>query len=266
MKCLISGSTGFIGSNLVRTLEQLGHTVVPIYNEKLLSRDYLAGFMKEVKPDYIFHLAAYGNMATHLDMDKMYEANVIKTFNLLVVSQSFDSKAFINFSTSSVLLPNQTFYSRTKRASELLIEQFPNTVSARPSTVIGIGEQKEHLIPKLIRSCLYQEEMPFIGEPTHDFISVNDLIRALLKIVDNMGLSEKQMNISTGKILSNQQILEIVEKLTGKKANIKYVENLRSYDTPEWKVDNTDILNLGWKPQESIEQTIASMIKAELWN
>ena len=171
MKVLISGSTGFIGGHLFRALEQLGHTVVPIYNEKLLSLPYLEGVISEVKPDYIFHLATYGNMYNHKDIKKILEANIIKTYNFLQASQKTSYRAFINFSTSSVLLPTQTNYSKSKKASELIAELFPNTVSIRPSTVIGIGERTEHLIPKLIRSCLHQEEMSFVAEPTHDFIS-----------------------------------------------------------------------------------------------
>ena len=62
MKCLMSGSHSFIGRHLAQNLEQLGHIVVPIYNEKLESLDYLSSFIMGVEPDYIFNLASFGNM------------------------------------------------------------------------------------------------------------------------------------------------------------------------------------------------------------
>ena len=247
-------------------LVALGHKVAPIDRYLLGNQEQLMSFFNKQKPAYIFHLATYGNMSDHNEKQAIFQANVINTWNMLVACESVDYKAFINFSTSSVLLQYETMYSTTKLASELTVAQFPKTVSIRPSTVIGVGEQPQHLIPTLIRSCIYGEEMPFIGEPSHDFIAVEDLISGVLKVIDNINKNLRAVNISSGVITTNQEVREIVEKITGKRANVKYIDKMRDYDTKEWKVDNSKLLSLGWQPLWTLEQTITKMVKSQVWN
>ena len=266
MKSIISGSHGFIAKHLINQLEQLKHKVVPIDRYLLANQERLMDFFDKEKPDYIFHLATYGNMSDHNERQAIFQANVINTWNMLIACQSVDYKAFINFSTSSVLLKHETMYSTTKLASEIIVNQFPKTVSIRPSTVIGVGEQSQHLIPTLIRSCLYGEEMPFIAEPSHDFIVVEDVISGVLKVIDSMDKNIRSINISSGKQYTNHQVKKIVELLTGKTANIKLVDDLRVYDTKDWKVDNSKLLSLEWQPLFTLEETITKMIKAQVWN
>ena len=266
MKSAISGYHGFIAKHLIKKLEQLGHELVLIDRAFLYSLDAITKLLIKEKPDYVFHLSGYGNMSDQIDKKEIFQANVINTFNLLMASQAVNYKALINFSTSSVLLEYETMYSATKLMGELLAGQFPKTVSVRPSTVIGVGEQSTHLIPTLIRSCLYEEEMPFIGEPSHDFIAVDDVISGVLKIIENIDKVDKQVNISSGIQTTNQAVREIVEQLTGKKANVKYVDRMREYDTKDWKVNNAALVNLGWEPIHYLEDTITKMIKEQVWN
>ena len=266
MKSAISGYHGFIAKHLIKKLEQLGHELVLIDRAFLYSLDAITKLLIKEKPDYVFHLSGYGNMSDQIDKKEIFQANVINTFNLLMASQEVNYKAFINFSTSSVLLEYETMYSATKLIGELLASQFFKTVSVRPSTVIGTGEQSVHLIPTLIRSCIFGEEMPLETDSTHDFIAVEDVVSGVLKIIENMNKVGKQVNISTGLQTTNQQVREIVERLTGKKVNVKYVDKMREYDTKDWKVDNSKLLSLGWQPVFTLEETITKMIKAQVWN
>lgn len=270
MKWAVSGSHGFIAKHLIKKVEQSKLIVVPIDRDLLTNKEQLKDFFNKEKPDYIFHLATAGNVHNYQqEKEIIFQANVVNTWNMLMASQNIDYKAFINFSTSSVLLPYETMYSTTKLAAEIIVSQFPKTISIRPSTVIGIGEQPEHLIPSLIRSCLYGEGMPFVSDPSHDFIDVEDLILGILKVMENIGNTKrslKSINISSGKQYNNHQVKEIVELLTGKKANIQIEDNLRVYDTKDWKVDNSMIVSLGWQPTFTLEETIAGMIKEQLWN
>ena len=240
--------------------------MVPIDRYLLADQERLMDFFNKEKPDYIFHLATYGNMSNHNEKQVIFQANVINTWNMLMAFQAIDYKAFINFSSSSVLLEYETMYSATKLMGELLTGQFPKTVSVRPSTVIGVGEQSQHLIPTLIRSCLYEEEMPFISEPSHDFIAVEDVVSGVLKIIENMDKVGKQVNISSGIQTTNQTVREIVEELTGKKANVKYIDKMREYDTKDWRVNNAALVNLGWKPIDYLQDTIKKMIREQVWN
>lgn len=87
MKCLITGSHGFVGTHLEQYLIEQGHEVIG-YN---LSdghdiRDYetLRNFLDHNRPDYIYHLAAQAYVAESFQNPKRaFEVNTIGSMNLL---------------------------------------------------------------------------------------------------------------------------------------------------------------------------------------
>lgn len=248
----ISGSHGFLGSHLGETVGEFTH----IERDGVLS----------APQDYIFDLAGYGNMSWQKEPERIYEANVMRLLALLESSKETDYKALVVTSTSSVTLPYPTVYSESKLAAERVAQLYARQydkpiVIVRPYTIIGVGEQPQHLIPKLIDSCYAGTAMPFVGTPVHDFLDVEDFVDSLLLIaqhaVDNKG---KIYSVGSGIQYSNEQVLEIVERLTGKSANIQRVDSFHSYDTTNWRADTTDLKDLGWKPLKSLERTIQEMI------
>ncbi len=254
----ISGSHGYVGENLVKTLLDKGHEVLR------LPRD-----IKEVElesADYVIHLATYGNSFSQGYADETIDVNLIGTKNLLTWALNKKVKGFVNVSSSSVLLPYETFYSATKAGAERLCKAYANVfslpvVSVRPSTIIGKGEQSEHLIPKLINSCLTGEEMPFVEDATHDYIDVRDVVKGMIHFAEHAEeYKGKSFNLSKGVTCTNADVKRIVEELTNKKANVKIVDSLRAYDTQHWEVDNTETLEAGWKPEYSLYDSIKSML------
>jgi dTDP-glucose 4,6-dehydratase len=262
---LLTGSSGFIGSNLIKALrkERVSHTTIP--HSMLKDPKVLEEAIELSQPTVIIHMASYGNLASQNDEDEIIQANYTNLYNLLQASKSVQYEMFINFSSSSVSLPHETFYSATKAAGERLCGAFATKymkqiVSVRPYTVIGPGEPDEHLIPTLIRSCLEGTPMPFVREPVHDFIGVNDFVSALKLIIEGWHL-KGEIQIGTGVKTSNQEILEIVERVTGAKANISRVDNLRKYDNLVWQANPAIIKSLGWKQKETIEDVIVKMVR-----
>lgn len=187
------------------------------------------------KADRIIYTAGYGNYYDQKDIHETYKANITEVLRLI----PYTDKSFVYISTSSVLLPVQTEYSRSKKIMEDLIirSEYP-VVAVRPSSVTGVGEQERHLIPTLIRSCIDGEEMPFVGEPTHDYIDVDDFAREVIYVSTKMRkYRNKVVNLSSGVIYSNYEVKNMVEEITGKKANVKMVESMRKYDTHKWEIE-----------------------------
>jgi len=129
----------------------------------------------------------------------------------------------------------------------------------RPYTIIGVGEQKEHLIPTLIRSCVKDEKMNFVAGPVHDFIDVEDVVGGILNLSQNSarGIFE----LGTGGQHTNQEVLELVEHFTKKKANINTVEQLRSYDSEVWRSSNYRARGYGWLPHKSLADSVKEMVR-----
>lgn len=248
----IFGRNGFLGSNMAAQLEHSRHEVIPGDRDGNVDPD----------ADYIIDCQSYGNYHWQTDQREIWKANVDNLVHMLESCGAI--RGFLYLSSSSVLLDKQTVYSTAKREGEGICRTFAQekpVVVMRPSSITGPGEQKEHLIPKLIESCLTGKEMPFVGGPTHDYVDVRDAAAAAIVLV---GVAQAEwgraLNVSSGRTVSNEEVLAIVEDYARSKANIKRVPKLREYDTKKWQVHNNEILKLGWRPQYSLEDSIEDMV------
>ena len=266
-KVLVSGYHGFIAGHLSKRLEQLGHKVVPIPRQYLGRIDLLTHFMNEEKPDYIFHLAAYGNHSTQEWEQMIFDTNVIGTWNMLMASKTIPYKKFVNFSTSSVLLEIQTLYSASKAAVEDLVNVFPKPIlTVRPYSIYGEGEADFRFIPTVIK-CLVKDELLFLDEyASHDWLVVDDFIDALLFVLEKNPQSFLPMrqhfdypivDIGSGKQSSNKEVVEILEEIAGKRVRKQITDivgKFRNYDTQNWVSSNKFLKKVEWEPKFTLRQ------------
>jgi len=219
----VTGSQGFVGKHLMKKLKGM---TVPIKQKQMPYDDC----------EHLFFLSTYGNMASHTDHTEMIRANVVDP--LMWIQSELVKGLFVFMSSSSVTLPVQTPYSMTKRAAELILLSLPELPSAivRPYSITGVGEQKEHLIPTLIRSCMEGAPMDFDASPVHDFVDVTEVADALISLAGDKatGIFE----LGSGIPHTNQQVRELVEGVCGKKANIQSSVRMRAYDNEQWYCRN----------------------------
>lgn len=248
----VSGSSGFIGSQLVKRLANF----TPLYREQLRVSVPAISLCRN-----IFFLSAYGNFSKQSDHFELFQANAIELSNALTAAITHGCDRFIYFSSSSVLLDHQTPYSLTKKAGESLVAAsgIPHLI-IRPFSVTGVGDQSVHLIPKLINSCMFDESVDFVPHPVHDWIDVSDLVAAVMHLLA-LGKTGT-WNVGTGVAVSNLDVLRLVESATGKYANVQYVNSIYSYDTNNWKCPDNELRNTGWVPKKTLRQSISEMVAA----
>ena len=217
MNYCISGKSGFIGGAISRYLIERGEAVFRI------PRDYsiegLTKYFEVTNPDYIIHTATYGNHSQQNDFQRMVGANIIGTYNLLEAAKTTNYKKFYNFTTSSVLLKNQTYYSITKLCSEQLSGMYRDVVNIRPYSVYGPGEADHRFIPTVINCLNTGKQMTLDENASHAWIFIDDLIRALFSGETGLG----------GMFISNKEIVSILEGISGKQLKYK-PGTLRSYN------------------------------------
>jgi len=248
-KVFLTGSKGFLGSHLLKRFPD----AICIPHDKIDS-------IKLTPFDRFFFLSSYGNMSFHDDDAKIFKANISDLISILTQKATYKGfKSFTFISTSSVRLPVQTMYSRSKKAAEEILLAFMEKHKLpiciiRPFSICGVNEQKEHLIPTLIRSCMKGEKVNLVLEPMHDFIDVEDIVDGIVNLSDHSarGIYE----LGTGHQTSNKEVLEIVEKVCGKKANVNIVPSIREYDTANWVSTNFKARGYGWLPRKTLEQSI----------
>lgn len=275
---LLTGAHGFVGLNLAKRFIDDGHKVADLPRELLMDPASLEIYIKKVNPNYIFHLASYGNMYEQKDEDEIFATNCIKTYFLLKSTLSIKYTGFVYVSSSSVygtksmpmhekdVLEPVSLYGATKACGEYLARYFAlkydkPIITARPFSITGVGEQKNHLIPTLIDACLKKKKAHLVPDATHDFIDIADFIDGILTLslnaYDNRG---RVFNVGTGTYWSNKDVAEIVEKKVGKKLKIQTVSQLRDYDSNMWVADNTRLKMLGWYPKKTLEDSISEMV------
>ena len=99
---MITGGTGFVGANLARKLLASGCEVhmlvrpgynpwridsirheVHIWETELVDGERLKSIAATIRPEWVFHLAAYGAYPFQQDLHTMLQTNVIGTVNML---------------------------------------------------------------------------------------------------------------------------------------------------------------------------------------
>lgn len=263
MKAFVTGSTGYVGSNLVNTLSGLGWEVKCYRRDKELD-------LEKYDPEVIFHLAAELK-----DEKKMVESNIGLTVKLLAASTNVFYQAFVNIGTSSEYGPKDhpikesdglapdTAYGLTKAQATVSCQEHAMRlkkplITLRPFSIYGNNEKDNRLIPTAIRCALTGETLT-LGEGAHDFVHVDDVVGAMIYFSGN-ALPGEVVNIGTGVQTTNQEVVELIEKITGKKIKIKKVERFHEYDTDTWVADVTRAANYGWFARIKLEKGIERMI------
>lgn len=291
---LITGGAGFIGASLIRKLIKLNYNVnlvlkessdlwrvkdilskIKIYHTDLLNKKKLIEIVKKINPNFIIHLATYTNYGNQTDAEKMLEVNIKGTMNLLLASKNIDYKLFINTGSSSEYgnknqpmnekdcLEPISFYAVTKASASLLCQAFAREyrkpiVTLRPFSVFGPYEEAKRFIPTAIRAITKNESIKLTeGAQRRDFIYIEDVVDAYIKAMSKgKKLSGKILNIGTGKEYANDEVVEKLFKIAGKKVKIKkgaFPKKL--WDTSHWVADITMSKKfLDWKPKFTLEQ------------
>lgn len=271
---LISGANGFLGKHIVAALKQKGITTVSIPTTLLYkSPPEIIAFLQKHNPTIIIHAAGYGNHGHQQEEDKIVMANYFATWHLLNASLYQDYKCFINISTSSVYgikeepmhegmnLQPDTFYAATKAGAMHLVRAYNKqykkpTVNVLPASIYGSGEADFRFIPTACRNIIKETVMPFVAWPEHDWCEVSDFVTGLLTIIDNIdSLGGEMVNIGTGIATTNSQVIELLEKVSGKHLQVDegaYKE--QSHHSPNWRVINFKLTSLGWSPKISLQK------------
>ena len=257
---LITGSHGFIGSHLVARLEQLGHKVTRLKRNKLDKPKSLRKYITKINPEYVIHLAAYGNHYFQLSEYKTFKANVVGTFNLLWATRYLPYKGFANISTTKHNLESNTFYGSTKSSGEYLVRSFVRkydlpVINIRPYSVYGEKEKEFRFIPSISKRISEGKSIT-VTDVSHDWIYVDDFIDGLLvALKESARLKGQSIGIGTGKRRWNREIARRLQAIAGRKVIVKKGTK-RSYEIPFFNYAKTNIQEGLRKTYGHIEQRL----------
>lgn len=297
-KYLITGSSGFIGSCILRRLVDDGADVeiilrdksntwrindllsnVKKYNSDLSDAGKLTEIFKESNPDVIYHLATSGAYSSQNDPDTIIDTNIIGTWNMIKASLSINYELFVNTGSSSEyglkdsvmkedsLLEPDSYYAVAKSTQTLLSAYVAKSnnkpiVTIRPFSIYGPYEERTRLVPTLMDALLNKKQMNMVNpDVARDMVYIDDIVDLYLMVDELKKFGGEYFNACTGIQSTIKQIVDSAARVSGKEAKFIWggMEN-RSWDKSIWIGDNTKaVKKLGWTPKIKLEEGLSKM-------
>jgi nucleoside-diphosphate-sugar epimerase len=297
---LVVGGAGFVGSNLVRYLLDLGVGRIEIVDNFLSSErenvlsdrrvKLIEGSIADDKIlrrledryDYIFHLATYhGNQSSIADPLADHENNLLTTLKLFDWIKDFKRLKKVVYSSAGCSVAEKTQGEPKPTIEEAPISLYLKQhglpiVKARfqnvygPGEILGAGKWRgtpatvwRNVIPTFVYKALNGESLPVHGkgEATRDFIYVEDVVRGLW-LGATRGESGEVYNLASGKEVGIGRLAKFINQLVGSSAGVKFLPG-RSWDQSIRRFGSTSKARqeLGFIAEVGMEEGLKKTIK-----
>lgn len=302
-KILVTGGNGFIGANLIRKLLKKNNQLhIMIRKQSNLWRineilerceiniadlknlEETRKVITNVKPEIVYHCAAYGVYPTQKNIEDIFQTNVIGTVNLLKsLEENNNLERFVNLGsyfeygarTGPIIETDPTRpidpYSIAKMSQTELVQYYANkkkfpAVTLRVFSPYGMFEAPNRLVSDVMISLVKKKILKiFSRNARRDFIFIDDLTSALINATKKSIANGEIFNIGSGNDTSVEELVNLACKITNTDLEIEWLDkNQREYDLD----GGTGFANIqkakkiGWTPKISLKQ---GLMKAFDW-
>lgn len=271
MRILVTGSSGFLGSTLIKRLS--GEVVLYDRNnnssETLDNKELLKLKLKGI--DVVYHLAGISNPKS----GDLYKVNVDGTKNLLDAVKELKQNTKIIFSSTfgvyktpgkgdlideNYSIGPRNDYGKSKLEAEKLILMNNQNIVFRLSNIYGGGmlSGKHSVIANFIDSIIKDVDLKvFEKDSTRDFLHVDDATDAFIKASTYNGGGI--FNICSGVETSIIELIKVIENKLDKKAKLDFSTQVSG--SGYWRGKYNKALSiLKWKPNIDLKEGISVII------
>lgn len=298
-KVLITGANGFIGRSLVADLVARDARVatmdvapleggdgreITAYTGDLEDRTFVEDCIGRCRPDVVFHLAAFKERSSAMaDFYKAVGVNVLGSLNLFsALNARGNVSSVVVLGTAEEYGRNDspfregmregpvTAYSYSKLCLTNLCEILYNlhglpVVVLRPTLAYGPGQDTGMFLPSLIESLI--GDRPFLmtaGEQTRDYVYITDLVDAMIKASETPEAQGEIINIGSGTAVRLLDLVEMVERLLGKKGRVTVGgREYRPDEIMDYQVDTSKAKRLlRWEPKVSLDEGVELTVRS----
>jgi len=288
-KVLVTGGTGFIGTEVVKQLHVKGYEITLLDKKDkppgLEHVKYIKGDLSSPArcvmacggQDYVIHLAAKARIPeSFINPDEYFDSNVTGTRNILTAASAVGVRKFVFASSSSVYgnntPPNKpthkpdplNYYAMSKLFGEHLCRQYKiifnlNYNILRFFTVYSENQPTSLLFGKFAQ--MVKEDKPVTihgdGEMRRDYIHVSDVATACIASMESR-VKNDTFNVGTG---TNVSVNEVVDVLKTFAPNLKAINiDMPKGYAPHTLADISKSKNLlNWSPKIKIQEGLTDM-------
>ena len=295
-KVLITGSSGMVGSALVRLMRQKGYTNILAPSRKDLDitlQNDCYNFFEVHRPEFVFHLAAkvggiYANdtfPADFIYQNTQMHSNIFSACLKYAVTkvlfpgsactypkmapQPIKETEFLN----GPMEPTNLAYGIAKANGIIMGQSYAkqyglNVVIPMPANAYGINDnfdpQGGHVIPALMlrfhkakQDGLKEVEIWGTGNIMREFLYVDDFASGLEFLMNNYN-SPNLINLGTMAEIKIIDLAYLIAAVVGFEGKITTTPH-KPDGAPRKCLDNSTILSLGWHPNTNLKSGLTTM-------
>ena len=297
---LVIGAAGFVGNYLIQEMiandMEVYATKLPhekfecenasVYDLDIMDKEAVAALLFDIRPDYIFHLAAqssvglaWKNPGLTVDVNIKGSLNVMDAIRELyykprvLLIGSGEEYGHIQPGETPIvesnLLRPGNIYAATKACQNMIGSIYSKAydmelMMVRAFNHIGPAQAPMFVVSDFCKQVAeiekgLREPLMKVGNlaAMRDFTDVRDVVKAYVKLI-TMGKNGETYNVGSGNARTIQDILDLIISKSSVEIKVEIDPNkLRPVDVPIIEADITKINTLtGWKPQIPLEQTI----------
>lgn len=278
MKIVVTGSKGFIGEQLCKSLLNIGHEVVEIDLSLGDNVEKWETFEKLEPFDYLVHLAARIFVPESFEKPRsFYQTNIMGTINAIEACRISNAK-LIFFSSYAYGAPNylpideehpvKSFnpYSRSKIMGEDICKSYfadfgVKSIIFRPFNIYGPKQGAKFLIPSIIEQAVLGHITLKDNRPKRDYIFIDDIINAVIKALDYDPKGSEIFNLGSGESYSVEEIVNKVILTLGKKVEVNYLNEYRPNEVLDTIAEISKANRiLSWEPKIKLDEGLGYCI------
>ena len=309
---LVTGANGFVGYYLLSALEThyagkkldivaCYHGDIPEASKRfnvkwfeldITNHEMVAGLVKEIKPEYVVHLAAISHVPTaNSSIERTWQINVMGSLHLFETIKKYTDKSNVFFISSSEVygrsfidtcpviegtcLNPMNIYASTKAAVDLLIGHYGDErhkfIRVRPFNHIGPGQTENFVVPAFASQIARIEkgqQAPVIKvgnlSAIRDLLDVRDVISAYILMIEKVEEIDNgaAINIASGIGYKIGDLLDKLLEMTDVDITIETDENRLRPSEIARAIGDASLAKdlLGWNPQLDIKTTLSDVL------
>lgn len=282
MRVLVTGHTGFIGSNMLnflkhkKSLEPVGYSRST--GQDIFNLNQLRKFVK--KCDLVFHFAAYAKPGESIiDPVRAIDTNVRGCLNILEACREFNISIIYPSSCEiygdsdrpiredfPIKPPNP--YAASKAAADRICFSYFRSYGLDVKMVrlfnpYGPNQQLNKIIPIFYFQAIENKPITVFGEgkDTRDYVFIDDIVQGLW-LARKLPPGEV-VNLATGEKTTNLDLAKLILKSTKRDSRISFTEYPKKFGNIKNQVGCYDKARkmLGWSPKVKIEEGVRKTLK-----
>ena len=298
MRILVTGATGYIGKNFIKSISKNPKYKLFITVRKKLSKNHefnkfmnlkvitidLSDFkkldltFKNLKIDIIFHFAWNG--VANFDRNKNDQIiNMVYSSNLALICTKYNIQKFIGIGSQAeygpqnkVLSENSptrptTLYGQMKLNTFLTLkDHFKNSKThftwLRLFSCFGPGDHEYWFMNYLITNLLKDKNVNITKcEQKWDYLFIEDLVTLLSKFISTKNAATLY-NVGSGEVHKLKNIVEYIKKNIDTKSQVNFGAVPYRSDQVMKLIPNVDLVkkDMRWKPKNTTYQGITKTI------